>query len=93
MEQLSQWMSGADFNAQQTSSGDGSGMGQAITTVTDGAVLIFGQIGANRYILPSRFKPDDVVIPEPLRDNRAYITAGIAAVLLVAVAAVIYFRA
>lgn len=93
MDQVAQWMSGADFNAQQASSGGDAGMGQAITTVVDGAALIFGQIGANRYVLPSRFKPEDVVIPEHLRDNRAYITAGVAAVLLVAVATVIYFRA
>jgi uncharacterized membrane protein len=87
---IDQWMSGADYNASGASAGGGgAGVANAAMTVATGAAIIFGQVGANKYVLPSHFKPEDVVIPEQLRDNRAYITAGVAAVLLIGVAILI----
>lgn len=90
MNEVSQWMSGADYNASGASAGGGTGsVVNAVTTVATGAALIFGRVGANKYLRPSRFDAADVVIPEQLRDNRAYITAAVAGALLLAVAVLI----
>jgi len=90
LDGISQWISGADYNAQNITGGATSN--QAVITVATGAAIIFSQIGANAYVQPSRFKPEDVVIPEHMRDNRAYITAGVAALLLLAAGFIIYWK-
>jgi hypothetical protein len=60
------WMTGTQANAQTDAVGNVAAFGAAI----------FGSVGANRYVRPSLFKHDDVVIVETARDNRALIAAG-----------------
>jgi hypothetical protein len=92
MNDIAQWISGAEYNAQGGTTSNSDGVSAAIVGVTNVATAIFGQIGANKYVRPSRFKNEDVIIPEELRDNRAYITAAIAVVLLIAVATLVIYQ-
>lgn len=84
------WMSGADFNAKGAQSG-GNPTTAAVMGVVNMATSIFGQVGANRYATSLRFKPEDVVIIETARDNRAYITMA-GAVLIFAIALIFIFK-
>lgn len=91
MEDASKWISGADFNAQGAAGG-ANPMTQAVSSVANMAIAIFGAVGANKYVTSSRFKPDDVVIVETARDSRAYIALGASIVLLIVVLILIYVR-
>lgn len=72
-------MTGSEANAQN----------QAINSVIEMGTVIFGAIGANKYVSTRRFKDEDVVIQETARDNHAFIVTGASVLLLVTVIVVL----
>ena len=69
------WMNGDQANSQLA-------VGRQMFQV---AATVFALVGSNRYVENSYFKPDEVVVEETARDNKALISAGAAILLLILV--------